>query len=180
MRRFPPRALSQHPAGGKERETVTGAEAWTSNSEPRQPHSAAVRVTGPLRHTSRGACGRRWARAAQGRSSLSPPQECLYGRVCLLQPRPGDLLPAAGSGGAELRLPQPAGRCLQPPGQSQAEAAEARREPAVSRAALRSSLPRGPSQLHHQQRELCLLKQKRSLCVLFLGTSPFFRNRKDM
>ncbi|XP_036764850.2 BLOC-3 complex member HPS4 isoform X3 [Manis pentadactyla] len=58
--------------------------------------------------------------------------ERFHSCVRLQQPRPGDLLPAAGVGSAELRLPQSTGQCLQPPGQSQAEAAEARGELALN------------------------------------------------
>nr|XP_048306523.1 Hermansky-Pudlak syndrome 4 protein isoform X3 [Myodes glareolus] len=58
--------------------------------------------------------------------------ERLHSCVRLLQPSPGNLLPAAGTHCSQLRLPEPSGLCLQPCRQSQAETAEAWDKPAVS------------------------------------------------
>lgn len=98
---------------------------------------------------------------------LSPlHQERLHGCVHLLQPHSRNLLPAAGHGGTELWLPEPAGRCLQPPGQSQAEAAEAWGEPALKCGSLRT--PADDSQVNPQQRKLCLAKWKSPSVLLSL------------
>lgn len=101
-----------------------------------------------------------------GLLSPHPHQERLHSCVRLLQPRSGNLLPAAGHGGAELWLPEPAGRRLRPPGQSQAEAAEARGEPALNCGSLLT--PGGDSQIKPQQRKCCLVKWKSSSVLLSL------------
>ena len=122
-----------------------GTRVRKSNPEPRQLPPCpppAFGIAGPLPSTSRGLCVVRGLPRQPGTVVFFlPPQKRLHGRVRLLQPRPGDLFPAAGGGGAELRLPEPAGRRLQPPRQSQAEAAEARGELALNRAAAGSSSP---------------------------------------
>ena len=74
--------------------------------------------------------------------------------------------PAAGHGGAELWLPEPAGRRFRPPGQSQAEAAEARGEPALNCGSLLT--PGGDSQIKPRQRKCCLVKWKSSSVLLSL------------
>lgn len=59
-------------------------------------------------------------------------QERLHGRVRLQEPRPGNLLPAAGCSAPQLGRSQPSRQRVQLAGQGQAEAAEARSESALS------------------------------------------------
>nr|XP_057156978.1 BLOC-3 complex member HPS4 isoform X4 [Pan paniscus] len=67
-----------------------------------------------------------------GDSAAIEEVKCLHGCVCLLQPHPGDIFPAAGTCSTELWLPKPSGWRLQPLRQSEAEAAEARGELALN------------------------------------------------
>lgn len=174
---------AETPTARSLRAGVSTQVAWDLQTRARNPeapllcgHSDWARACPAGPETSRGLWGSEVCMVLDCGLLSAPYQERLHGCIRLLQPCSGNLLPAAGHSGAELWLPEPTGRCLRPPRQSQTEAAEARGEPALNRGSLLTlavTLKSNPS------RGSAVLLSGKHLCftfpgiVLFWGTAVF-------